>query len=150
MTDAIEKRSQVILRMPVDQLAAIAVLHDGERADVLMFIPPGEDLGRMLAGNELFLPVTRKGKAVLLARAAIAAIGVAPREMSDDLPLDRQAAAVKLRSGTVLSGELRWPAHANPDRTADYLNGPAPFIEIHSANATYYVVKTHIASVEEV
>lgn len=146
------RRSQAILRMPVDHVAAALILHDGERFDGVLFISPSEDIARVLAAKEPFLPVVRNGRVCLIARTAIASIGVptSPVVMQDgDLPVENQASAVKLRSGVLLEGELRWISAAGQARTADYLNSEDLHFEIHTETTRYYVVKSHVALVEE-
>lgn len=146
------RRSQAILRMPVDFTDASLVLHDGERSDVIFFVPPGETLARLVSAGDAFLPVMRNAKITIVARAAIAAVGVAtkPAAASDgDLPCERQRAAVKLRSGTLLEGELTWTIVSGKQRTADYLNSDSPYFELHAGDTTYLVIKAHVATVQE-
>jgi hypothetical protein len=146
------RRSQVITRLPVDHVTATLILHDGDRADVVIFISPDEDIARVLADRKPFLPMIRAGKLVLVARAAIAAIGVPSIPVipqHDDLPLVTQVATVRLCSGQLIDGELRWIGPATAQRTVDHLNSEEPFLKVHAANTTYYVVKHHIALVEE-
>lgn len=146
------RRSQVILRMPVDHVAAALILHDGERFDGILFISPSEDIARVLAAKEPFLPVVRNGRVCLIARTAIASIGV-PASLvvpqDGDLPVEKQMSSVKLRSGVVLEGELRWTGGAGQSRTADYLNTEDVHFEVHTETTRYYVVKHHVALVEE-
>ena len=135
------------MRLPVDHVTASLVLHDGDRSDVVIFVSRD-----VLGAREPFLPMIRAGKLALVARGAIAALGlpsvpVAPKE--DDLPVETQLASIRLRSGQLIEGELRWTGPANSQRTADFLNSDEPFIKVHAAETTYYVVKQHIALVEE-
>ena len=111
-----------------------------------------EDITRVLAAREPFLPMVRAGKVALIARAAIAAIGLpaTPSIHRDgDLPVETQTATVRLRSGQIIDGELRWTGPASSQRTADHLNSGEPFLKVYTASTTYYVVKDHIALVEE-
>jgi len=145
-------RSQVIMRLPVDHVTATLILHDGDRADVVVFVSPDEDIARVLAAREPFLPMVRAGKVTLVARAAIAALGLPalpaiPRE--GDLPVEKQAASVRLRSGQLIDGELRWTCVGSSQRTADHLNTDEPYIQVFAGNTTWYVVKHHVALVEE-
>lgn len=140
------------MRLPVDHVTASLILHDGDRSDVVLFVSPDEDIARVLAAREPFLPMMRAGKIALIARAAIAAIGLPSVPMipkHDDLPLVTQPATVRLRSGELIEGELRWIGPATAQRTADHLNSEEPYLKVHAANTTYYVVKHHIALVEE-
>ncbi|MBZ0235664.1 MAG: hypothetical protein K8M05_25270 [Deltaproteobacteria bacterium] len=146
------RRSQPIMRLPVDTVSASLVLHDGERAEVVIFVPAGEDVDDVLVAREPFLPVVRDGTIVLVARAAIAALGVPhlpaiPRE--DDLPGETQAAVVRLRSGVTIAGELRWTAPVGSQRTADFLNNDEPYVKVYGGDTTYFVTKDHIVLVEE-
>jgi hypothetical protein len=146
------QRSQPIMRVPVDYVDALLVRHDGARCDVVMFVPPDEDIVRVLTAPEPFLPMACAGKILLVARTSIAALGVPtiPRiQRDDDLPLERQAAVVHLRSGQTVEGELRWIAAVGAKRTADFLNTDETYVEVHGQDITYCVVKSHIAYVEE-
>jgi hypothetical protein len=146
------KRSQAILRMPVDMVDATLILHDGDRAEVLLFVPPTEDISRLLAEGPAFVPIVRGGTEHFVARSAIAALAVpaerAPR-LDEDMPIQTQGAVIKLRSGTELEGELRWNAPASSQRTSDHLNSDAPIIVIYVGDATYIVLKHQIAWVVE-
>lgn len=151
------RRSQVILRMPVDNVAATLILHDGERSDVLLFIAAGEDITRLMTPGDPFVPMIKHARFCLVARTAIAALGVAgastdPDADLDVLPVERQRARVLLRSGSVLEGELRWTAPEGERRTADYINDSEPFFVVHASDGhtTYYVAKAQVALVEEI
>lgn len=140
------------MRLPVDHVTASLILHDGDRSDVVIFISPDEDIARILGAREPFLPMMRAGKFALVARAAIAALGIPtiptlPKD--DDLPVETQVASIRLRSGHVVEGELRWTGAPGSQRTADFLNSDEPYIKVHTVTTTYYVVKHHIALVEE-
>lgn len=146
------RRSQVILRMPVDHVVATLMMHDGTKSDVVLFVPPSEDIGHLLTSGPTFLPTIKDGRITLVARDAIASIGtpelaVLPRE--DDLPFERQTAVVTLRSGAKLEGEVRFTAPAGHQRTADFLNESEAVFCVHAAGTTYVVVKAHVAQVEE-
>ncbi|HUQ04557.1 MAG TPA: hypothetical protein VM261_18780 [Kofleriaceae bacterium] len=146
------RRSQQIMRLPVEDVYATLILHDGERSEVILFVSPDEDIERVLGAREPFLPVVRNGKVALVARRAIAALGVstvAETPVDGDLPVETQHASVRLRSGATLEGELRWTAPAASKRTADYLNADEAFVKVHTPETTFYVVKDQIALVEE-
>lgn len=151
-SDVNMRRSQAILRLPVDNVLAQLVMHDGERCDVLLFIASGEDVTRLLTAGDPFIPMIRNAKFCLVGRQAIAALGIpeAPTPPDDAaLPLEHQRARIKLLSGATLEGELRWIAPATGRRTADYLNEDAELIELHAPPTVYHVRKHAIASVEE-
>ena len=146
------RRSQQMMRLPVDDVTAQLILHDGDRSEIVLFVSPSEDIVRVLTAREPFLPVVRAGKVVLVARAAIAALGlpcVTTIYGRDDLPFENQAVMVRLRSGHTIEGDLRWTAVAGSKRTADCLNADESYVEVHAGGTTYYVMKSHIAFVEE-
>ncbi len=64
--------------------------------------------------------------------------------------MEHQKAAIKLRSGVVLEGELRWAGPAGRQRTADHMNNnEASYVLLHAGAINYFVVKVHIATVDE-
>lgn len=152
-------RSQAILCLPVENVNADLVLHDGERATVMLFVAGGEDLTALFSGRP-FVPVVRGGRVVLVARDAIACIGVPARcaaaagadAGADGLPYERQRVVVKLRSGGLVDGEVRWapPPGVARRRTTDGLNLAAPYFAVHAGATTYLVAKAHVATVTEV
>lgn len=140
------------MRLPVDHLIASLILDDGDRSDVVITLSPDEEIAHVLGAREPFLPMFRAGKLTLVARSAIAVLGlpsvmVLPNE--DDLPVETQLASIRLRSGVVLEGELRWTGPGGAQRTSDFLNSDEVYIKVHTLHTTYYVVKDHIALVEE-
>jgi hypothetical protein len=146
------KRSQAILRIPVDLIDAAMILHDGERSDVLLFVPPGEELVTLLGGRG-FIAVARGGSECLVARDAIACLAVAAAHAPDvnaDLPAQHQAVIVKLRSGVAIEGELRFVAPPGQQRTTDHLNSDSAYLAVHSGETTHLIAKAHVAMVLEV
>lgn len=147
------RRSQVILRMPVDNISVTLILHDGVREGAMLFVPPTEDIARLIGPQgERFLPMFVGSDLRLVARDAIACIGIpsVPRiHHEGDLPFEVQRAGVTLRSGVVLEGELRWTGVAGQARTADYLNADGETIELHTTDTTFHIVKSHISMVTE-
>jgi hypothetical protein len=127
-------------------------MHDGERAQVFLFVAPGASLSRWIDETARFLPMGFAGGTRLVARDAIAAFSVhvlhAPAE--DELPGERQLAIVRLRSGASIKGELRWVAPEGQRRTLDFMNDDAAYVVVHDTEHIIYVAKAHIASVEEV
>lgn len=149
------RRSQAILRMPVNSVLAKLILHDGERSDVLLFIPAGEDITHVVSPGKAFVPMINNAKFCLIARHAIAALGVVTgAELPDDdaLPITRQRARVHLLSGTTLEGELRWTASEAYKRTSDHVNESATFFMLHTTETrtTHYIAKSQVATVEEI
>jgi hypothetical protein len=153
------RRSQAILRLPVDNVLATLILHDGERCDVLLFVPPGETIGHLVSPGDPFVPMIKNARFCLVARTAIAVLGVVTGSETatsgdDDgaLPVERQRARVRLRGGTALEGELRWTGPEGRKRTADYVNDTAAFFVLHAGDppTTFYVAKAQVATVEEI
>ncbi len=146
-------RSQAILRMPVDYVDASLIHHDGERSEVIFLLPSGEDVARVITEGDAFIPVMRNAKICIIARESIAAIGLplrAQTALEQEMPTETQRAAVKLRSGMLLEGELRWTTVYNGEnRTADFLNSDARTIELRTADTSYFIVKAHVSYVEE-
>src|SRR5689334_19217577 len=98
MADAHVHRSQAILRMPVDYIDATLILHDGERSEVIFLLPPGEDLAQAITEGEAFIPVMRNARICIIARDAIAAVGVPPRvpsPLEDEMPSESQKVLLK-------------------------------------------------------
>lgn len=143
-------RSQAILRMPVDMVSATVLLHDGERSDVMLFVPTGEGIVRMLRETAPFVPVVRKGRTCLVGRGALVAIAIPKAAIDEDaaLPVEEQKVLVKLRSGIELVGSLSW-CPAGQHRTKDYLNDDEIFFELHVGELTYFIVKAQVTTVQE-
>ena len=146
------KRSQAILRMPVDMVDAVMILHDGDRSDVLLFVPPTEDVARVMSSGALFLPVMREASMCLVARDAIACLGVsvahAPK-LEEDFPAEEQIVKVTLKSGVVIDGTMKWVALAVGRRTADHLNSDTAQIVLCSGDRAWIIAKSHVAMVRE-
>jgi hypothetical protein len=145
------RRSQVILRMPVDNVIAQMIAHDGTKADVMLFIPPTEDIGHVLGQGAAFLPMVKGGKMCIVARDTIACFGVPelpviPRE--DDLPIEKQAVTITLRSGATVEGEIYLSAFGT-ERTTDFMNDAELVFRVHGNATTFYVRKSHVAQLEE-
>lgn len=146
------RRSQAIQRLPVNSVLAKMILYNGERSDVLLFIPPGETITQVVSPGLPFVPMIRNAQFCLVARDVIAALGVVGEEPPEDesLPVTKQRARVGLRCGLALEGELRWISFDGHKRTSDYVNDADSFLVLHAeARTTYYVVKSQIATVEE-
>ena len=150
MAEANVHRSQAILKMPVDYVDATLILHDGDRSEVIFLLPPGEDLARVITEGDAFIPVMRNAKMCIVARDAIAAIGMPPKvEDEDALPTHKQRVTVKLKSGMMLDGELAWTVVDGKHQTAHHLNGDTRTIELRVADKSYFIVKAHVAYVQE-
>jgi hypothetical protein len=146
-----EQRSQPLLRLPKNQTPALVTMHDGERAQVFLFVAPGDSLTHYINETSQFLPMGFASGTRLVARDAIAALSIhvlhAPIE--DELPGERQSAHVRLRSGAVVKGELRWVAPEGQRRTLDFMNNDATYFTVYDTEHVIYVAKAHVAHVEE-
>ena len=136
--------------MPVDYVDVRLVMHDGESVEAICFVPPGETIGEFLVAAEPFMPVMCAARIMLVARSAVACATVKAAKADDDgLPVQPQKAAVKLRSGLRLDGELRFPAVDGRLRTADYANSDESHVVLHAGEQTHHIAKAHIATIEE-
>ena len=152
MAEANVHRSQAILRMPVDYVDATMIHHDGERSEVIFLLPPGEDIARVLTEGDRFIPVMRNAKICIVARDAMAALGLPLRPLTtfeEEMPHEKQKAMIKLRSGMMLEGELRWAIEDGKQRTADFLRNDALHVELRTEDKSWFIAKTHIAYVQE-
>lgn len=147
------RRSQAIQRLPVDSVLAKLILHNGDRADVLLFIPPGEDITRVVSPGEPFVPMIRNAQFCLVARDAIAALAVVGAEPADDgaLPIAHQRTRVTLRSGLKLDGTMKWISLDGHKRTSDHVNDHGDFLVLYTSETrtTHYIAKRHVATIEE-
>jgi hypothetical protein len=147
-----EQRSQPLLRLPKNQTPAQITMHDGQTAQVFLFVAPGDSVSHYVVETSRFVPMGFASGTRLVARDALAAISIhvmhAPVE--DELPGERQHVTIALRSGSAIKGQLRWVAPEGQRRTLDYLNSDAPYLTAHTNEHVIYVFKSHIASVEEV
>lgn len=146
-----EQRSQPLLRLPRSQTPALVTMHDGARAQVLLFVAPGGDLAELLDERVRFIPMSFATGTRLVTRDAIAAIRIHVLHAlaEDELPGERQVAIVRLRSGAVIEGELRWVAPDGSRRTLDFMNRDATYFVVHEPEHRTYVNKAHVATVEE-
>lgn len=146
-----EQRSQPLLRLPKNQTPAQLTMHDGERAQVFLFVAPGDSLTHVLDEDSRFVPMGFSSGTRLVARDAIAALSVhvMHAHAEDELPGERQRAVIKLRSGTLVKGELRWVAPEGRRRTLDFLNSETPYFVAYDTEHVHYVFKSHVALVEE-
>lgn len=126
-------------------------MHDGERAQVFLFVAPGDSLTHYINESSRFLPMGFASGTRLIARDAIAAfsIHVLHAPIEDELPGERQIAVIRLRSGAVIKGELRWVAPEGQRRTLDFMNNAATYFIVYDTEHVIYVAKAHVASVEE-
>jgi hypothetical protein len=146
------KRSQAILRMPLDLVEVLVIMHDGERSDALLFIPPTETVAHLFAEGKQFVPVCLKGREHLVARTAIACFGVPSDRapvLTEDLPSVEQQVTIKLRSGTTLDGKLMWTSFQHERRMSDLLDNESPLVVLYGTDMVYLVAKAQIAMVSE-
>ena len=136
----------------MDLVEVLVIMHDGERSDALLFIPPTEDVAHLLVEGKQFVPVCIKGREHLVARTAIACFGVpADRApvLTEDLPSVEQQVTVTLRSGVALEGTLKWIPPQNERRISDHLDNESPLLVLYGADQVYLVAKCQIAMVSE-
>lgn len=148
----IDDRSQPILRVPIAPMPAIVMLHDGTRINVRLFVTPGEDFTSVIEGDSAFVPLGLATGTRLVARDTIACITVHVVQVEHayrDVQPERQRVSVRLRSGDKLKGELRWVAPADRRRTLDHLNDASNYIVLWDDEYVNYIVKQHVAYVEE-
>jgi hypothetical protein len=142
------------LTLPVDRVPAVLILTDGSRHEVSIFFAAGQDLAEVMESGQAFLPATELGgRFRLFSRRALACIrlphgGASVAEL-DALPLCRRTAAIRLLSGILLTGELRYLAPPERRRTADYLNEPAASFPVYAEDGVYHVAKNQVAYLEE-
>lgn len=138
------------MRIPVDHVPVTLVLHEGTRLEVMMFLPPGEQMADQLCSGAPFLPIRHGGKIRIVARDTIACITVGGTPVvNEDLPEEMQRVSARLRSGTTIEGELRWTAAVGRSRTADHLNESTPHITVYGNGTITYIAKRHMAWLEE-
>ena len=145
-------RSQAILRMPVEYVDATLIHHDGERSEVIFLLPARGEVVHYALEGDAFIPAMREAKICIVARESIAAIGLPLRPLTaleSEMPNEKQLVVVKLRSGMMIEGELRWTVVFGGQRTTDQLNNGDHVFELRTADKSYYVVKAHVAYVQE-
>jgi hypothetical protein len=138
-------------RKPVRRLAATVTYGSGARCDVVLFCQPGEDLSRLLAADEPFLPIEQEGKVRLVARKELAVVSVPfDGEFEEEATLTRRVTvAVRLTSGAQVEGELAYTPRPGRPRVLDFLNEPDATLRLLDTHATHHVSKAHIHAVEE-
>ena len=126
------------MRLPVDRVRVTLVLETGEAVSTV------------LDEAEPFVPLGMERHVRLVARATIACVAV-PGEIprDQDVHEETQRARVHLKSGLEVEGDLRWVAPVGHRRTVDHLNLPSRLLEVHGADVTTYIIKAHVAWVEE-
>lgn len=138
------------MRLPVDRVCVTLILESAEAISGEVFLAPGDPASSVLAEGEPFLPVALEKSVRLIARDTIASLAV-PIEVGCDPDVEEQMqrASVRLKNGVTVEGELRWVPHAGYRRTVDLLNLPSRMLVIHGSGVTTYVIKAHVAWVEE-
>jgi DNA-binding NtrC family response regulator len=141
--------------VPVDPLAAVVVLSDGTRHDMVFACGPGQPVADILETRDGFVPVKVDGKTRIYARNALACVIVHASESEadgaedDGLPYKRRAVRVSLRSGVQLDGELRYVAVVGRGRVTDVLNEDALSFSLHAGGAVHHIAKAHVLCIEE-
>lgn len=146
------------MRLPVDRMRVTLVLETGEALTGDVFLAPGEAVRTVLDEAEPFVPLglerpvngSIETHVRLVARATIACVAVPGEVPRDpDVHEETQRARVRLKAGLEVEGELRWVARVGHRRTVDHLNLPSRLLEVHGASVTTYIIKAHVAWVEE-
>jgi DNA-binding NtrC family response regulator len=139
--------------VPVDRLAATLLLHDGSSHEVQLSRGPGRPVEELFAAKEPFLAAQEQGKTRIYARSAVACIAVRDAPIDEDeegaLPHRRRAVVVRLLSGAVLDGELRYVLVEGRSRVTDVLNEDSPSFSLHAGELVYHIAKAHVLCVEE-
>jgi hypothetical protein len=149
MPNTTKDRSQPLLRVPRDQTPVVLLLDDGQRANAFLFVPPGTSILHTLENSGPFIPVSYSDGTRLVARASIACINVYGSRDENELPGEQQRVVVRLRSGQLIKGELRWVAHTGYRRVLDHLNDASTHVVLHDADRINYIAKGHIMTIEE-
>ena len=152
MSTPTKDRSQPLLRVPRDQTPVTIILDDGERTNAFLFVSPGTPVGRAIAEAGSFVPVSYADGTKLVSRDSIACItvvGMYAREEHDDLPTEVQPVVVKLRSGQMIKGDLRWTPYAGHRRVLDHLNDGSTHLVLRDKEYLSFIRKSHIMTVEE-
>jgi len=138
-------------RTPVRRLAATVTFSDGARHEVVLFCPPGEDIGHLLSSPEPFLPIEQDGKVRLVARKTLAVVTAAPEHDFDEegTLTRRRTVTVRLTGGGEVEGELAYTPRPGRPRVLDFLNEPDAVVRLLGTLAVHHVSKQHIESVEE-
>ena len=148
MSTTTRDRSQPLLRVPRDQTPVILVLDDGQRSNAFLFVPVGTSVLSALENSSAFLPVNFADGTKLVARDSIACISMYGIP-EDELPGEQQRVVVRLRSGHLVKGDMRWIAQPDYRRVLDHLNDRSTHIVLHDNDYVSYVSKAHIMAVEE-
>lgn len=143
-------RSQPIMRLPVERVPVTLVLESGEVLAGEIFLAPGEPPSGVLDEAEPFVPVRTPITVRLVARATITSLTV-PLELDRDPDIIEETlrAVIRLKNGGTIEGDLRWVPCEGYRRTVDLLNRASRLLVVHGDGITTYVIKSHIAWVEE-
>jgi len=143
-------RSQPIMRLPMDRVAVTLSLESGEALTGEVFLAPGTPPCTVLDEADPFVPVALGDGIRLVARATITSLAIASEVARDpDVEEESQRARLKLKNGMAIEGELRWVPTPGYRRTIDHLNLAARILALHGAGSTTYIIKSHVAWVEE-
>jgi hypothetical protein len=149
MTTDSSRRSQPLMRRPVDRVSALVTFHDASELECTLFVPIGKDVVEMFGDGPRYIPIGVADSVRLVARDVIAAIAIGGRAQSEQDYQEHQLATVHLRGGNAISGELWWNAPEGKKRTTDFLNADTPYLILHRANVTTYIAKSHVAWMSE-
>jgi hypothetical protein len=149
--------------VPVERVAVRLILSDGSQHDVVLPRGHGQPLSEVFEAREPFLPAQQAGKVRLYARAALAAIAVAPRDVpeparmsipdldpdADALPQLERTIRVQLQSGVVLEGVLHYVPVVGRGRVSDVMNEDTASFTLHVGNVIHHVAKSHVLTIDE-
>ncbi|MBF5042233.1 hypothetical protein FGE12_07475 [Aggregicoccus sp. 17bor-14] len=148
--------------VPKRRLPVQLTLVGGSRVHVQLFLSArasghgGEErLEDLLNGPHDFLPAQEvgSGETLLINRAALVVARVTHGEVTDP-PEEVGAGAehavqVHLLDGSVLAGRICYARPESSARLSDFLNEPAPFLELQTSEGTVFVSKRHVARITE-
>ena len=150
MSGLAHNRSQPIMRLPMDRVDVKLVLESGDAITGQVFLAPGTPPSSVLDEAEPFVPIAMGHGVRLVARATIASLAINSELQRDpDVAEETQRARIQLKNGTAVEGELRWVAVAGYRRTIDHLNVAGRILIVHGTGCTTYLIKSHVAWVEE-
>jgi hypothetical protein len=144
------RRSQPLMRRPVERVPAAVTFQGGEQLECTLFLPLNTDIVELFAPGARFIPIGVGDGVRIVARDGIVCVAIQGNGPTREGKDECQKVTVHLRSGDVVLGDLWWSAPAGSNRTTDFLNEPAPHLVLHGAGVTTYVAKSHIVWITEV
>jgi DNA-binding NtrC family response regulator len=142
-------RAEEEISLAVDQVQASLLLHNGTWRSVSLVLCEGQSVESFLTGPDAFIFAQDEGTTRHYARAHVAVVSVARQAVTDELPRRHANVRIGLLSGQTLYGELRWIPGAGRNSASALLCDPTQVVIVHTAEATCFVAKSHVAWVEE-